>query len=139
MSLSELSRCVFCMNTNRIIDFVPDDNDGTAMIAKFTPEYGMNLVVLDVTDAYVRYENACKSAPVEITEDRWHDMLGVLPPFAWKHDATGESFKLSERTAGSITAIFVRIGDRYFELSDTITLPHRECVARVRATFFAAP
>ena len=33
-----------------------------------------------------------------------------------------QSSKLSERTAGSITAIFVRIGDLYFELSDTSPL-----------------
>ena len=88
--------------------------------------------------AWQRYENAFKSSPVEISEDRWNEMLGVLPPVAWTTDQTGESFKLSERTAGSITAIFVRIGERYFELSDSITLPHHTCTARVRATFFPA-
>lgn len=62
-------------------------------------------------------------------------MLGVLPPVASKRDSGGESFKISELTAGTITAIFVRVHARYFEFSDTITLPHKECVARVVAKF----
>ena len=113
--------CVFCTTTNRVIDFIPDDCDGSAAIAKFAPEYGRALVILPFDDAWQRYENQFKSEPVEITEERWHEMLGVLPPVAWKSDSTGESFKISERTAGSITAIFVRIRHRYFELSDTCT------------------
>ena len=64
-------------------------------------------------------------------------MLGVLPPVGWNYsDPSFESFKLCERTAGSMTAIFVRIHNRYFEFSDTITLPHRTCVARVLGKFY---
>jgi Protein of unknown function (DUF1419) len=127
---------IFCTDTNRIIDFLPDAGDATAAIAKFTPEYGTALIVLRVDEAYQRFENSFKSEPVEITEERWDEMLGVLPPVGWKNDGTHESFKISERTAGSITAIFVRIKDRYFELSDTITLPHRDCVERVLRQHF---
>ena len=129
--------CVFCTNTYRIIDFVADAGDATATIAKFAPEYGDALIILPFEEAHQRFENSFKSAPVEITEERWDEMLGVLPPVAWKNDGAHESFKISERTAGSITAIFVRIGDRYFELSDTITLAHRECVERVLRHHFA--
>jgi hypothetical protein len=123
--------CVFCTATNRIIDFVPDAGDATAVIKKFTPEYGTALIISPFEEAHQRFENSFKSEPVEITAERWDEMLGVLPSVAWKNDGAHESFKISERTAGSITAIFVRIDDRYFELSDTITLPHRECVKRV--------
>jgi uncharacterized protein DUF1419 len=128
--------CVFCIATNRIIDFLPDAGDATAAIAKFAPKYGTALVILPFEEAHQRFENSFRSEPVEITEERWDEMLGVLPPVGWKNDGAHESFKISERTAGSITAIFVRIGDRYFELSDTITLPHRECVERVRRQHF---
>jgi hypothetical protein len=123
--------CVFCTDTNRIIDFVPDAGNATAAITKFAPEYGTALIILPFEEAHQRFENSFKSEPFEITEERWDEMLGVLPPVAWKNDGANESFKISERTAGSITAIFVRINNRYFELSDTITLPHRECVDRV--------
>ena len=132
------ARCIFCTRTNRLIDFVPDGQDGAFLIATYATDYGTDLVMMPTDTAWQRYENAFKSSPVEISEDRWNEMLGVLPPVAWTTDQTGESFKLSERTAGSITAIFVRIGERYFELSDSITLPHRSCTARVHATFFPA-
>ena len=132
------ARCIFCTRTNRLIDFVPDGHDGARLIATYVTDYGTDLVMMPTDTAWQRYENAFKSSPVEISEDRWNEMLGVLPPVAWTTDQTGESFKLGERTAGSITAIFVRIGERYFELSDSITLPHRACTARVRATFFPA-
>jgi hypothetical protein len=130
-------KCIFCSDTNRIIDFLPDAGDATAAIAKCTPEYGTALIVLPFEEAHQRFENSFKSEPVEISIERWDEMLGVLPPVGWKNDGVHESFKISERTAGSITAIFVRINDRYFELSDTITLPHRECVERVRRQHFA--
>src|ERR1700682_4430792 len=107
--------CVFCTATKRIIAFVPDAGDVTAAIAKFAPEYGTALIVLPFEEAHQRFENSFKSESVEITEERWDEMLGVLPPVAWKNEGAHESFKISERTAGSITAIFVRIRDRYFQ------------------------
>lgn len=126
------NNCVFCTATNRLLDFIPDGSDGAAAITRLTPVNGTALVVLPVDTAWRRYENAFKSEHVEITDARFHEMLGVLPPVGWSHsDRSFESFKISECTAGSITAIFVRIHDRYFELSDSITLPHRECVSRV--------
>ena len=129
--------CAFCTDTNRIIDFNPDHSDGAAAIARLTAEYGTKLIILPVDEAWARYENQFKSEPVEITKERWHEMLGVLPPVGWQFsDPSFESFKISERTAGSITAIFVRIHVRHFELSDTITLPHRECVSRVLEKFY---
>ena len=116
--------CVFCTATNRLIDFIPDNSDGSATIARFVPEYGSALIILPVVDAWQRHENSCKSEPVEITRDRFHEMLNILPPVAWNYnDPSFESFKMSERTTGSITAIFVRIHDRYFAFSNTCTLP----------------
>lgn len=122
---------MFCPATNRIIDVIPTTSDGTAWFAKHGTTYGSDLVVLDLDEAHRRYENSFKSDPVEITEEQWHDMLGCLPPVAWKRDGSGESFKMSERTAGSITGIYVRIGERYFQFDDDIRLSHPECLARV--------
>jgi hypothetical protein len=79
-------------------------------------------------------EESFKSAPVEITEERYWEMLEVLPPVSWVHGSSEtESFKISERLYGDITAIFCRIGNRYFELSDSIRLPHAEIVKRCSA------
>ena len=130
--------CVFCTATNRLIDFIPDNSDGCAAIAAFVPEYGRALIILPVVNAWQRHENSFKSEPVEITRDRFHEMLNNLPPVAWNYrDPAFESFKMSERTTGSITTIFVRIHDRYLAFSDTCTLPHRVCVVRVLEKFFS--
>ncbi len=84
-------------------------------------------------EAARRYENAFKSPPVEITEARFMEMLGVLPPLGRRHACDAESFKLMELTAGSVTTSFVRIGARYFEMSDSVYLKHDDCIARCRA------
>jgi Protein of unknown function (DUF1419) len=76
-------------------------------------------------------EEHFKSAPVEITEERYWEMLEILPPVSWVHGAAStESFKMSERMYGDITAIFCKIGNRYFEMSDNIRMPHAEIVKR---------
>ncbi len=79
-----------------------------------------------------------KSEPTEIDEGTWMYALGVLPPAGWKHADGGEVFKCSERLTGLITAIYVRIGERYFTFNDNITLPAAECVKRVRERFAVA-
>jgi hypothetical protein len=68
--------------------------------------------------------------PQPITKARFVEMLEVLPPEDWHCGDGAESFKLSERTSGSITAIFCRVGNRYFEMQDSFTLSHNEIVTR---------
>lgn len=75
-------------------------------------------------------EDMFRSPPVEIDEDRWMEMLEVLPPVNWVCDSEGESFKLSERTSGNITAIFARIGERYFEMQDSAFMKHEQIIAK---------
>lgn len=122
--------CVFNTHTSNIIDFVrTTETNEQALVRLF--EYGPGLVVLPIDEAWQRHEDAAKSPPVEITEERWHEMLNVLPPVAWHRTCDGESFKISERTTGMITAIFVRLNGRFFEFSDSIRTPHQECCKRV--------
>jgi hypothetical protein len=75
-------------------------------------------------------EDMFRHPPRPITAERFEEMLCVLPPEDWHGGGGAESFKLCERTSGSITAIFCRIGNRYFELSDSFTLSHNEIVTR---------
>ena len=83
---------------------------------------------------YAAAEEACKTEPSEITEDKFLEMLNVLPPVRWVRQGGAESFKLSERYYGSITAIYARIGKRYFTFSDNIAMPHDEIIKRIRAS-----
>ena len=120
----------YCTTRNSIIDLLRNGETADAAFRRLV-EYGSTLIVLPLDEAWQRHETAFNAEPVEITESQWHDMLGVLPPVAWQRDANGESFKLSERTTGAITAIYVHLNKRYFTFSDDIRTPHAECCKRV--------
>lgn len=123
--------CVFCEATNNLIDFLQVGETSQEAVARLSNDYGDRLVVIPADEAFKRHDEAAKTLPVEITEARFHDMLNVLPPVNWSKTGNGESFKMSERFTGSITAIFIALNGRYFTFHDTITLPHDECCSKV--------
>lgn len=86
-------------------------------------------------DAVTHQENAMISAPVEITEDRFIEMLEILPPVHWVRHGVSESFKMSERTSGSITGIFARIGNRFFEMQNHISMSHEDILRCIAVSF----
>lgn len=79
--------------------------------------------------------------PTEITHERFDEMLNVLPPNDWCVWLVSESFKISERTSGTVTMIFCRIGvdegARYFEMQDSIFLTHEAIIAKARTVMEA--
>jgi Protein of unknown function (DUF1419) len=66
------------------------------------------------------------SAPIEITEDQFHEMLNVLPPMKWSQEHGLESFMISEALTMDIRSIYCRIVDRYFEMANRQSLTHKE-------------
>ena len=67
----------------------------------------------------VRYEIEVEAdylaeGPTEISEDRFNDMLGVLPPLDWRQYRGVERFNCAEMTFGRITTQYAKISDRYF-------------------------
>jgi hypothetical protein len=90
------------------------------------------LVTFD--EAYQRYCDSYILPVSEITEERFNDMLEVLPPLNWHFNEAGgaQSFKLAEMYCGNITQIFAQYGNRYFEFRDRETLTHQEIIERVR-------
>lgn len=125
---------VYCIRQHQFIDLAQDRASAETALKRYAPEYGPNLVVLDRDVAIACHEAAFRSAVSEIAPDKWGDMLGVLPPMAWRQDGLGESFKLSEYLTGAITSIYVAIDGRYFTFHDNAALPHAECCARVRGS-----
>lgn len=123
--------CVFCEATNNLIDFLHAGETSAEAVGRLSDEYGELLVVIPTDQAMKRHEQAAKTPPEEITEERFNDMLNVLPPVDWTITGNGESFKMSERYTGSITSIFVKLNQRCFTFRDTIKLPHDDCCARV--------
>lgn len=130
---------IFCTQTARAIDILKPGEDADARIAALACDYGASLTLLTAEDALTRAEAPSISDCKEISEDRFYEMLNILPPAGWKTDSDGESFKMCEYTSGRITAIFVRIGERYVTLSDRMSTPHRECCRRAAAYVAAHP
>jgi hypothetical protein len=77
-------------------------------------------------------------APWAITEERWWEMLEVLPPSKWRHSAGCESFHVCEYLSGNVVSWFVRLGEQYYELQDVDSLTPAELAAKCRALQVAA-
>ncbi|MEQ1673005.1 MAG: hypothetical protein ABL893_19305, partial [Hyphomicrobium sp.] len=122
---------VFCTATNSLIDYL-HKNETEADAFKRLASYGTALTILTADAAMERYENTFKTEPKEITEAKFMEMLCILPPSDWRNDGTAESFKMCERQAGFVTAIYVHLEKRFFEFYDDIRTPHAECCKRVR-------
>jgi len=65
----------------------------------------------------------------EITEERFIEMLEVLPPKQWKRAGHTESFKMAELLDGDITGCYARIGNRYFQVNGSISATHDWIIA----------
>lgn len=130
-----LPRVVFCTATGNIIDYVREGAGETdeAAVARLTKEYGTALSAMPAYEAQDLYEARFKSPIEEITAERFDDGLNVLPPCAWTRARGAESFKISERIAGSVTAIYAAMGGRYFRFQDSIRMPHTDICERVAA------
>ena len=69
----------------------------------------------------------------EIDEERWNDMLCVLPPEKWQTVDGVNLFRMCEYTTGNITTHFARCGGRYFERNCRTTVPYATQAALVAA------
>lgn len=52
--------------------------------------------------------------PVQITAEKFMEMLEVLPPIFYGHHGGFESFLMSEFTSGSFTEQYAKLGDAYW-------------------------
>lgn len=134
-------RVVFCTATGNIIDFIRDGAGETddAAISRLTADYGTSLSAMPAQEAQALYEARFKTPVEEITADVFDYGLNVLPPVAWTRARGAETFKISERLAGCVTAIYVAIGQRYFRFHDDIRTPHDQCCERVLSFIAANP
>jgi len=73
-----------------------------------------------------------KTAPKEITQERFHEMLEVLPPIGWASKDGNTSFKISETWNGILTSIYAFVDGKYWEMIDNINTPHDAIVKAVK-------
>lgn len=121
-----------------VIDFTVKRDDGVVV----TQLHGRTLedvqaqhpaaIITTWDDAQARIEAGSKTEPRQIDEQDFDYALNVLPPRQWVNAGGGESFKMSERTNGRITAIYARLGTTYWKFDDDFNLPHSEIMARVQ-------
>ena len=68
----------------------------------------------ELDDLEAEYNAAfCKDSLRSITHEEWDDALNCLPPVRWHTHKGVNMFAISERTRGSITGWFAKIGDEY--------------------------
>lgn len=132
---------IFCAATQSIIDYIhaARGESSAEAIKRLTPEYGTALTAMPVNQAQDLYEARFKTPVEEITEADFLYALNVLPPVGWTHARGAESFKISEKLAGRVTAILVEMQGRHFRFHDDIRLSHDACCERVQAFIAARP
>lgn len=77
---------------------------------------------------------AMKSMPSEITEAKFNEYLGALPPEDWQSSGNEESFKICEYLSGSITTICAKTHGRFYAFNDVATLTHAEIIQKIQAS-----
>lgn len=134
-------RVVYCTATHNIIDFVhagAGETDDMA-ITRLKGKYGTALSAMPAHEAQDLYEARFKTPVEEITADDFDYALNVLPPVGWTHSRGAQSFRISERIAGRVTAIYVEMTGRHFRFHDDIRTPHDQACERVLAFIAATP
>ena len=146
LSYEAFTECWYVPGETHIVDLIhPDDGltlhyheDAVAVRGRYPGAERMSCddawKLVD-TAALERYRKDVS----EVTEERFMDALNVLPPVGWTTKAGVESFRISERLSGNITDIYARLGERYFKLSDDISLPAGVIAERIAAFVAAHP
>ncbi len=113
---------VFVQGNMVCIDVVMPD--GRAQISRESLEQIQmrypGAAIADLAEWTAAKEKALCTEPAEITEERFMEMLEVLPPQRWHraHSVDGvfcQSFELSEHLSGRVTSIYCQVGEKFFE------------------------
>lgn len=85
----------------------------------------------------VRY---CTGAQ-EVTQERADDALNCLPPFRWSRSAhrsvsasSWEAFAVGEPLTDTLRTWFVRLGRRWFEITEDRSVSYEELIAAVKSS-----
>ena len=87
-----------------------------------------NVKIMTQTEFQTLQELTECTEPVEITEEKFTEMLCVLPPMRWNNRGSSETFMMCEFKTGRITGIYCRIGESYYSFLGVCTLNHDEIV-----------
>jgi hypothetical protein len=88
---------------------------------------------LSLDEAMRRCEEAVIKAPIRISEERFMDLLEVLPPCRWATRGNEETFYMPEPLTGTVVRWAARIGIDYFELVDRKHRTHDDVIGACKA------
>lgn len=71
----------------------------------------------------------CSRTPIPISAEQFDAALGELPPVGWYRTERAESFKSPEHFSGRVTAIYARIGERFYTFLGLCSMRHEDIIA----------
>jgi len=133
--MNTYSHCFYSASLNSIVTF-PHPTD-----PKFSL-YGGSLdelkesypdMVLTTTDkAQALIDSKYKTVPVKIDEEKFYEMLEILPPENWNKLDGGTYFQMCEYITGSITSYYVCYLGDFYTFSDAAWMKPEEVMARIK-------
>lgn len=102
-------------------------------IARYAEEYGGDLVVVGIVEAFRLQEEAAKTEPEEISGEEFDDKLNIMPPRGWVpgYGEGPSSFKIGEPYIGRVHSIYARLNGRFFTFRDDVRMAHDDILAKV--------
>lgn len=88
--------------------------------------------IIEVYEFIDKKEKTLCSDPVEITEEKYIEMLEVLPPDNWIRKNGESSFELCEHLSGRVTSIYCVVEGKYFSFSGIAGSSHEDKIARCK-------
>lgn len=85
----------------------------------------------EMTEMYAVYEQSLVTEPAEVSEERYWEMLEVLPPCRWSKYGGCSSFHISERYTGDLVSWFAQCQGKWYEWMDFSTISGRIIDAKV--------
>lgn len=89
------------------------------------------MVLMYLAEAVDAIERTFRTEPTEISHEAYEQALCAVPALDLNAAVGAESFKSSELLCGQLTAIYAKLGDRYFTFVDRISTNHAEIIAKV--------
>lgn len=145
--------CSSCIEGNKLLEETPPEMclysaASRSVIDTFRPDgktWFMNQTVEEVRKRYPDVEKMtldeavqrCEQACIDlvaraITYEDFNEALECLPPNGWVRQGNSESFKCCEHYSGRVTAIYARIGEKYYTFRDICSLKHDDIIAKVQ-------
>lgn len=104
-------------------------------LAQYEQEHGIKTRLLSEAELFTlcaEYENGLKTAPAQISEARYWEMLEILPPCRW-HTAGGfEIFHVSEHLTGDLVSWFAHRTGTYWEWTDSCRISSHDIGLKLR-------